>query len=1242
MARRIMRWLLILGVLAALLIGGITLWAVRSDGGRDFLMARIAAQLPEGSSLKWGKLEGTMWNGMAIENLIYADDKYTFSARRIELKNALWPLLSKRLDIETLKIDSAVLMLRGDEEPFELPRWPEFLPAIDMPMTIAIDDLRITRLQIRNLRENLVLINTAEAKVTLANGLVDLPKLQLKSDRGDLDLKGEYRPRENYRTQLLGNYVAAAVPGIEPARLSLNAKGDIDQFKLAVRGNAPAPLKLDLHLQDGGSKPHWSFNADSDRLLPEQFGMAPDQAWAFAVHGVGVEGDVNFSGKVKRGEQALQIEPSLISINAGVLQLKPLLLRVDAGLVRLEGKAEFIGQDPVFDLLLSSRQLILVPENTKEKNITVKGSAAMKVAGKFSDWRVDGDAILLRGKDKAVVKASGRGNEKNLLLDKLDATTATGKLQGTAKLFWQPDLGGELQASLNQFNPAYFFPDFPGAVNGIVDMKARQNKDELWTGEASIKKISGRLRDRALAGAAEARWDGKNGDGKVALAIGASRVKAGGRFGERYDVVAEFSPLHLNDIAPDGGGQLQGSLNITGPNRAPNYKANLTGNDLRWGGDSVGQLTAQGELPGSGSHGQLYIRANAIGIRGQALQDLDAQLSGNTGDLRAQVNAAMEYGKIKFDLSAAGANQNWKGVLHALQFAPRLGEAWSLQAPAKYQFANGSVRLDSTCLRTGSSARVCANANGNTGHIEGRELPLSLLDPWISERMPDQNYRPHGVVNLEGNFARNKANVWNGNVALRSTAGGLRLNTSATRDVVSYSNLTLDLKLVGERIDMRLAALLPEQGSINGELQTGFNQSAALQGKLVLNVNELTWVELLSPDLAGPKGRLAGQLLFSGNREVPNISGSAHLEQFSAELPGLGIRITEGDITLRGEPSGQARLNGVLSSGKGKLQVNGSLDLADKNSPLQVTLKGENITVANTPDLRADMSPDLNLVYQDGLLKMTGTVVVPTARIDLERLDQSVSVSSDVVVLDPREAPETGGFLVESNISLQLGNDVQLKGFGLDGRLVGSLQILDQPGRPALATGTIEALGRYTAYGQALQIQRSRLVYAKTPINNPYLDIVADRNFEDVTVGIRVRGTAQAPETTITSSPAMQASEALSWLVLGRPLITASSSDNKRLDAASLALSAGGNMIAQQLGTKIGLDEAGIVESRALGGAVFTVGKKISPRLFVSYGVSLLGTGQVMTLKYLIRRGFDVSIESGKETAASLNWRKEK
>jgi Uncharacterized protein conserved in bacteria len=67
------------------------------------------------------------------------------------------------------------------------------------------------------------------------------------------------------------------------------------------------------------------------------------------------------------------------------------------------------------------------------------------------------------------------------------------------------------------------------------------------------------------------------------------------------------------------------------------------------------------------------------------------------------------------------------------------------------------------------------------------------------------------------------------------------------------------------------------------------------------------------------------------------------------------------------------------------------------------------------------------------------------------------------------------------------------------------------------------------------------------------------------------------------------------------------------------------------------------MQSSALGGSVFGVGKYLSPRLYVGYGVSLLGTGQVLTFKYLLRKGFDITIESSTvENKGSVNWRTER
>ena len=141
---------------------------------------------------------------------------------------------------------------------------------------------------------------------------------------------------------------------------------------------------------------------------------------------------------------------------------------------------------------------------------------------------------------------------------------------------------------------------------------------------------------------------------------------------------------------------------------------------------------------------------------------------------------------------------------------------------------------------------------------------------------------------------------------------------------------------------------------------------------------------------------------------------------------------------------------------------------------------------------------------------------------------------------------------------------------------------------------------------------------------------------------MQVRGTAQRPITDVVSTPAMDTTEALSWLVFGRPLQSTSANESSQLESSALALGVGGNLLAQKIGDGLGLDAAGVEDSRALGGATFTVGKYLSPRLFLGYGVSLVGNGQVVTLKYLLTRGFDITIESGTESAASLNWRTER
>jgi len=97
--------------------------------------------------------------------------------------------------------------------------------------------------------------------------------------------------------------------------------------------------------------------------------------------------------------------------------------------------------------------------------------------------------------------------------------------------------------------------------------------------------------------------------------------------------------------------------------------------------------------------------------------------------------------------------------------------------------------------------------------------------------------------------------------------------------------------------------------------------------------------------------------------------------------------------------------------------------------------------------------------------------------------------------------------------------------------------------------------------------------------------------------------------------------------------------------AAAQALgSAAGDLLAKSVGSKLGIDDVGVSSNEALGGtSTFTVGKFLSPRLYLSYGVGLFEPGQVVTLRYRLSHRWNFEALSATDfNRASLNYRLEK
>jgi translocation and assembly module TamB len=221
---------------------------------------------------------------------------------------------------------------------------------------------------------------------------------------------------------------------------------------------------------------------------------------------------------------------------------------------------------------------------------------------------------------------------------------------------------------------------------------------------------------------------------------------------------------------------------------------------------------------------------------------------------------------------------------------------------------------------------------------------------------------------------------------------------------------------------------------------------------------------------------------------------------------------------------------------------------------------------------------------------------------------------------------------IAMDIDVEVGEErLAFSGFGLTANLAGHFHIgdnLDTRGELNLKDG------RYRAYGQRLTIRRARLLFAG-PISQPYLDIEAIRQTDDVIAGIRLTGSAEQPTTQVFSEPAMSQEQALSYLVMGRPL-GESSEDTNMVAQAALALGVAGSAsttgkLAENLGIKdFELDTSGTGDETNV-----VASGKITDKLSLRYGVGVFEPANTIALRYLLSKR--VYLEAASGIASSLD-----
>ncbi len=1248
--RRLLAWLvgvpLVLVLLAALFFA----WLLRSESGLQFTLQRALSALPPGA-FSIASSSGSVSDTITLKGLRYRDANLQIDIAQLETRMLLAGLWTRRLDIEFLHLDGVrIERLQAEAPATEAEPWPETLPALQLPVDIALHALRVRDIALHSPQSEPLRFSELLAAGQVERGSILLRDLQLSGDPGELRLQGELHTTRRYQHSLRGSWQGPPrVDDIQVPELIINAAGDWDALKLTVEGSAPQELRIEFDLQQALRAPHWQLNLTTDGFDPGLLsGAGVGPLLDIELRAEGDAAGARLQGRLGRENLIVDIAPSELRLSDGRLELVPLALGLRQGEIELSGHLG-LSQAPM-DFALQAEWRGIALEDHPASAVT---SGSAQLSGNLEAFLLQLDGVVQRDDRSVKLLARAQGDTQELRFESLSAESESGRLELDGRIGWQPGPNWQLQGRLAGFDPGDFLVEWPGAINARIETSGQQ-ADAGLTARLQLDELGGALRGRALQGslALDLAPDDQ-GELQLDLGIGDSRVRGAGRIGQRIDLQLTLDPLQLADVLPDAGGRVEARLRLHGPLSLPGISGSLTGSRLRYRDVAIGRVEADFDLPADPqASGAASVIATDV-LRGSSRVDqVNLSLAGSQREHRIELEAqapdlALQVA-LQGGLHTDAPEQGWRGRLADLQL--QLGElpALVLQQPAALSLGAQGILLEQACVSEPETpARLCVALQSDVetvAQISLEKVPLGLLEPWLVVE-GEQDISLHGSVDGEGELRLSATGEQRGQLSLHSASGGLLRKGRSDGDLLGYRELRVLARLDDDGLQLDLQSDLAAGGRVEANIRaSGLQSDASLSGRANLRFEALAWVELLAPELAAVKGRSEATLDLAGTLGDPDVRLLVLAENFAAEVPALGLSLDQGRIGVRSIDAGRLGIDANLRSGPGSLRLDGEFLLdAQAEERLVLRLAGENFEVSNTLDVKARISPDLEGRLSDGRFRITGKLGLPWARIDLERFESTTALSPDVRVLDP-EQPEDPAFRLplQADVELSVGDDVQLKGFGLDGKLRGALRISERPGRPTSGRGSLDVTGRFRGYGQDLDIVRGSMSYSASPLDNPALNVRAQRVVGSNTVGIQVRGTALRPELSLWSDPGMDQAETLSYLVLGRPLRTAGGADGQTLSAASLALGAGGNLLGKQLGQRLGVDELGVSQSAALGGSAFTVGKYLSPRLYVSYGVALLGTGQVLSFKYIITRSLDVQIDSGVENRASFNYRLER
>jgi translocation and assembly module TamB len=810
-------------------------------------------------------------------------------------------------------------------------------------------------------------------------------------------------------------------------------------------------------------------------------------------------------------------------------------------------------------------------------------------------------------------------------------------------------------------------------------------------GHLSLPTLDVRAADATLQGAVELEIPARAGSGHVQLQAPGLRADLNGELAETRG----HGTLHaeVGNVAV-----AQRWLRRFPTLPAALHDSNADGRatlDLTWQG-GWHDPNVQGRLAVPLLQVRTAANADANAAPAWVLRDLSATVNGRLSNATLDLRTAAQQGQRQLDLVVAaqggrapqerGAAAAWRAHVATIALSvrdPALGNApWqlALQRPFDLRWSPALAGLEVTAgqavLTAPPGKSVAASSQAviawdpvrwragelqTAGRITG--LPMGWLElvggpqlagsalsgDMVFDGQWDANLG--STLRLNASLARSRGDV---NVLAETAQGTSARIAAGVRDarvtVASQGDqVTLGLHWASERAGVaegRLVTRLSRGGSAGWE----WPLTAPIDGALQAQLPRIGVWSLLAPPGWRLRGSLNADVKASGTRGDPRLSGTVAADDLAlrsvvdgvelqggklrAQLDGNRVRVTE--FVLHGAGEGGAG---------GTLTATGEAALVNGHPQVQAQVQLARLRASIRSDRRVTISGDAAMRMDAAGSEVTGKLKVDQALIILPE-EAKPQLGSDVIVHDaqagsvPKKneaepAPEPANAKsVVIALDLDLGNDFEVRGHGLDTRLRGTLALSGRSIAAPRLVGTITTFGgEYQAYGQRLDVERGVLRFTGS-FDNPSLDVLAIRPNITQRVGVQISGTAQAPFVRLYAEPDLPDAEKLAWLVTGHAA-PAGGAEAELVQQAALALLSARHPGATGIAGRVGLDVLS-VRRDSTEGAILTLGKRFSRNFYASYERSLSGALGTLFIFYDVSRRVTVRAQAGEQAGVDL------